>query len=370
VTRDPFTTRLTRLRRRLEEQNLDAFLVSVPENRYYLSGYEAEDLQLTESSGYVLISDSNQYLLTDFRYKEAARAEAPDFELIIYNEGLPQVLPDLFANLRPERLAIEGLHLTYRKYQEVEEALRKARPNAALVSRDDLVEQFRMVKEPWEIERIKASLALTESALEGVWNIMAPGKTEKELAWEIERRIREGGGEAVSFPPIVACGPNAALPHAVPTERRISSGDSVILDLGSKLNHYCSDMTRTWIAGAPDMKLQEIYKVVREAQLAAQDTIKAGNESTEVDGVAREVIHQAGYGDCFGHGLGHGVGIAVHEKPGLRKYQPTLLEENMVVTIEPGIYLPGYGGVRLENMVRITLTGCELLNELDLFYRW
>jgi Xaa-Pro aminopeptidase len=211
-------------------------------------------------------------------------------------------------------------------------------------------------------------LALTESVLVRVWGMLRPGMTEKEVAREIERGIREAGAEAVSFPPIVAGGPHAALPHAVPTERKIEPGDPVILDLGSKLEHYCSDMTRTWIAGAPDKKLQEIYRVVREAQLAAQDFIRAGRDSVAVDAAARDLITKAGYGGDFGHGLGHGVGLAVHEKPGLRKLKGMVLEEDMVVTIEPGIYLPGYGGVRLENMVRITDSGCELLNRQELFY--
>jgi Xaa-Pro aminopeptidase len=190
------------------------------------------------------------------------------------------------------------------------------------------------------------------------------------VAWEIERFIREDGAESVSFPPIVASGPNAALPHAVPTGRRISAGEPVIMDLGSKLNHYCSDMTRTWVAGAPGSKLREIYRIVREAQLAAQDFICAGKDSVAVDAVARDLITRAGYGDQFGHGLGHGVGLAVHEKPGLRRQKGMTLEEDMIVTIEPGIYISGFGGVRLENMVRITQHGCELLNRQELFLGW
>lgn len=363
-----FGKRLERFRTLFHEKGLDAFLVSIPENRFYLSGYEAEDLQLTESSGYLLVTESARILMTDPRYEEEARTEAPAFDLVIYNQGLSQVLPDLFATLRPERLGVETQHLTVSKFREVEQALLETRPEARVVGEDGLVEQLRVVKEPEEIERIRASLALTERALRAVWDQLAPGMVEKDVAWLIEKHIREGGGEAVSFPPIVASGPNGALPHAVPTERRIVAGEAVILDLGSKLNHYCSDMTRTWIAGKPDERLQNIYRVVREAQLAAQTFIRAGLQSTEVDAVARDIIAKAGFGDRFGHGLGHGVGLAVHEPPGLRKVRGMMLEENMVVTIEPGIYLPGIGGVRLENMVRVTTTGCELLNTEHLFY--
>ncbi len=365
-----FRERRARFRRIMEDNELDGFLVSVPENRYYLSGYEAEDAQLAESSGYLLITSSRQLLLTDFRYKEEAEREAPDFELNIYSDGLAQLLKDLFLTLSIEHLGVEGHFLTYNTTNEVENALKESRPSARLVATEGLVEGLRVVKEPDEIERIKRSLELTEMALVAVWGTLSVGRMEREIAWGIETAIRGGGAEAVSFPPIVASGPNASLPHAVPSRRTIKPGEPVILDLGSKLYRYCSDMTRTWIAGEPDGHLREIYTIVREAQLAAQDAIRAGKESTEIDAAARDLITRAGYGECFGHGLGHGVGLAVHERPGLRKTKPTVLSENMVVTVEPGIYLPGYGGVRLENMVRVTSTGCEVLNREDLFYCW
>ena len=366
----PQRERLNRFRSLMEREELDAFLVAVPENRHYLSGYKAEDLLLAESSGYLLISGSRQFLLTDFRYEEAAKAEAPNFEILIYSVGFGQVLPDLFSTLSVNRVGFEKEFLTYQRFQQMSEALQSARPSAELVPSEDLAQELRIIKDEAEIQRIKASLALTERVLESVWDGLAVGKQERMVAWDIERSIREGGGEAVSFPPIVASGPNAALPHAEPTDREIGIGESVIVDMGSKLNAYCSDMTRTWVAGEPEPRVKEIYRIVREAQLAAQEAIRAGRDSVEVDAVARGIIADAGYGSQFGHGLGHGVGLAVHEKPGLRRQGPTVLEENMVVTIEPGIYLPGVGGVRLENMVRITKNGCEVLNGAHLFYDW
>jgi Xaa-Pro aminopeptidase len=365
-----FSERLRRFRQVLSQKELDSFLVAVPENRYYLSGYAAEDLNLTESSGYLLITADTAYLLTDPRYEEAAKAEAPDFELAIYTQGLPQVLPELLSELKTERLGVESHFLTWKRCSEVEGALGKTRPSSQLVHTENLIEQLRIVKDESEIEYILKSVRLTEKALQAAWDFLAPGRTEKEVAWVIEKAIREGGGQAVSFPPIAATGPNAALPHAVPTDRRVGRGESVVLDLGSKLDGYCSDMTRTWISGEPAPGLAEIYRIVRDAQLAAQSVIRAGVDSVEVDSAARDLIRNAGYGENFGHGLGHGVGLAVHEKPGLRKVDPVTLEENMVVTVEPGIYLPGFGGVRLENMVRITNTGCELLTRDDWFYDW
>jgi Xaa-Pro aminopeptidase len=365
-----FTERLDRFRALMSTQGLDVFLVAVPENRYYLSGFAAEDLLLTESSGYLIVTQTAKYLLTDSRYEEAAKLEAPDFELAVYSTGLKQLLPELFSRLRPERLGLEEDFLTLKRFKEIKEALSSVCPAAKIVLSEDLVERLRIVKDAAEIEQIRKSVWLTEKALHTAWNDLAPGKTEKEVAWLIERAIREGGGQAVSFPPIVAAGANAALPHAVPTDRRIGAGEPVILDLGSKLDGYCSDMTRTWVSGTPPPKLKEIYKIVREAQLAAQDKIRAGVDSVAVDSAARDLIGNAGYGAGFGHGLGHGVGLAVHEKPGLRKVEATVLEENMIITVEPGIYLPGFGGVRLENMVRVTGTGCELLTSEELFYNW
>lgn len=366
----PFHNRLERFRAVLRHTNLDTFLVAVPENRLYLSGYEAEDMNLTESSGYLLITSARKYLLTDPRYEQAAKEEAPDYELAVYTQGLPQVLPDLLSGIGTERLGVESHFLTHRRYVEVHEALLKARPSAELVPTENMVEQFRVIKDEAEVELIKKSIALGECAMSAAWNALAPGKTEKEIAWLIEKTIREGGGQAVSFPPIVASGPNGALPHAVPTDRKISSPDAVTLDLGSKLNGYCSDMTRTWMTSQPDLKIKEIYRIVRDAQLAAQSVARAGVDSVQVDSAARDLIRAAGYGDFFGHGLGHGVGLAVHEKPGLRKVDPVPLQENMIVTVEPGIYLPGVGGVRLENMIRITKTGCELLTKEDFYYQW
>ncbi len=370
MDRQIFSSRLDRLLQLMEQQRLDAYLVSVPENRFYLSGYEAEDHHIMESSGHLYITPDRRLILTDSRYEEEARREAPDFELIVYSQGLAQVLPGIFSDRAPERFGVEGHYLTYRTYREIEEVLRASKPKSAMVSVNGLAEKLRLVKEPSEIELIRASLALTEKVLLSTWERLAPGRTEKEVAWEIERGIREGGGQAVSFPPIVAGGPNAALPHAVPTDRTLKSGEPVVLDLGSKLSLYCSDMTRTWISGRPEAKIREIYRVVREAQIAGQEAVRAGVDSVAVDAAARGVIERAGYGDRFGHGLGHGVGLAVHEGPGLRRQNATILEENMVVTVEPGIYLPGSGGVRLENMVRVTRNGCEVLNSVDLFYAW
>ncbi|QCQ20990.1 M24 family metallopeptidase [Desulfoglaeba alkanexedens] len=364
---DPYAQRLRALRRKMEERELDGFLVSVPENRYYLSGFEAEDVQLTESSGLLVITGSRQVLVTDFRYEEEAKAEARGYETLIHREGLDQVLPDIFRTLAVRRLGVESHHLTHQLYVEIQDMLRSAQPDAVLVAEKGFVEEGRMIKELGEIERIRASIAVTEGVLHEVWASLRPGLREKDVAWAIERGIREAGAEAVSFPPIVASGPNGALPHAVPTSRAIREDDAVVLDLGSRLRLYCSDMTRTWLGPRVPEKMKEIYRIVREAQLAAMNAVRPGVDSLEVDRIARGIIEKAGYGDAFGHGLGHGVGLAVHERPGYGRKNHVILQENMVLTVEPGIYLPGLGGVRLENMVRVSETGCESLSRNEWF---
>lgn len=368
MIQEPFSSRLDRFREKLVQKSLEAFLVCTPENRFYLSGYGEEDLTPTESSGYLFITPGEQYLFTDFRYVESAKEAAPHFELAVYSEGVAQVLPGIVEALGLRSVGIEGHYVSHDTYLHIETSVKEVSPGVELFSSGGLVEEMRIIKEPLEVEAIKKSLRITEAALQHVWDMLKPGVKEKDMAWEIERFIREQGAEGISFPPIVASGPHGALPHAVPSERRVESGEMIILDLGSRLDHYCSDMTRTWMGKGTSRKLQEIYRIVREAQEAAIGQIRAGQDTVQMDAVARGVIERAGYGDHFGHGLGHGVGLAVHEKPGLRKRNPMILEENMVITVEPGIYLPGTGGVRLENMVRVTHEGCEVLNELDLMY--
>lgn len=362
---NPFGGRLHMLREKMETLALDAVLVTVPENRYYLSGFEGEDMNLTESSGQLLIGIDRQAVLTDFRYEEQAAREAPGYELVVYREGWTQVLSDVFRSFRIRRLGVEAHHLTVERYRQAQRALLEVNSEGELWAEEPLVEALRMVKDVSEIEKIRHALGLAESVFEKVWYGLRPGLSEKEVAWAIEKGIRESGAEAVSFPPIVASGPNGALPHAVPTDRRLTQEDAVILDLGARWCMYCSDMTRTWLGERVPPKMREIYRIVREAQLAAMDAIRPGVDSHGVDGIARGIIDKAGYGPAFGHGLGHGIGLAVHEKPGYGKKTSVVLQENMVLTVEPGIYVSGLGGVRLENMVRVTADGCECLSRND-----
>jgi Xaa-Pro aminopeptidase len=234
--------------------------------------------------------------------------------------------------------------------------------NVELVPLTDLVEKMRLRKQSEEIEKIQKSVLLNEEVFQEVFKRLKPGMTEVEVALQIETTMRLKGAERPSFDTIVAGGPNGALPHAVPSNRPLKKGEPVVIDMGLILDGYCSDMTRTVVLGPPDSKTKKLFRLVRKAQKAGMAAIKAGVVAKDVDRAARQVIEKAGYGDKFGHGLGHGVGIAVHEPPSLNKRSRKKLKEGMVVTVEPGVYLPGWGGIRLENMVEVRADGCRNFN--------
>jgi len=355
--------RLARLRTQLEDRSIDTFLVLQGENRRYLSGFTGEDGQFNESAGALLITPDRQILATDSRYETQAQIETPEFEIYRYNEGLASALPEILKMLRTERLGFESTRLPYLQFQKFQEHLKKEALTASLVPFEDLVEELRMKKEPREIEAIQKSLALCESVFETILNTLSVGTSEKKLAWAIEKGLREAGADSIAFPPIVAAGENAALPHAIPTDQPVGQGEPILFDWGARLNGYCSDISRTIVLGSPDDTFKKVYQVVQDAQSMAIEAIKPGVSTQSVDKIARDHIIAKGFGDYFGHGLGHGVGLATHEKPNLSPIRPMNLEVGMVTTIEPGIYMPGWGGVRLENMVVVKEDGAVVLNK-------
>lgn len=358
--------RLARLRTRLQDQALDTFLVLQGENRRYLSGFTGEDGQFNESAGALLITPERQIIATDSRYETQARIEAHEFEIYRYKEGLASSLPEILRMLRTERLGFESARLSYLQFQKFQDHLKKDTLTASLVPTENLVEDLRMTKEPQEIEAIKKSLVISESVFETIVNTLCVGTSEKELAWAIEKGLRQSGAESVAFPPIVASGPNAALPHAIPTDRPIGRGEPILFDWGARLNGYCSDISRTIVLGSPDETFNKVCQVVQDAQSMAIEAMKPGVSTQKVDKIARDYITAKGFGDHFGHGLGHGVGLATHERPNLSPVRPMNLEVGMVTTVEPGIYLPGWGGVRLENMVVVKKDGAVVLNRYPL----
>lgn len=367
-----YQQRLAAARRQLAATDCEALLVAGPENRRYVSGFTAQESQQFESCGYLLFTREAAFLLTDFRYQEWAAQEAPHFELCLYPEGLAKLLPELLGRLRCRRLGFEAAYLSYAQYEKLSNAVAEAGLEVEWRPQVGLLEELREVKDAEEIAALRRALALTEAGLAEIQSRLAPGQTEHEIAWRIECYLREAGAEGLSFPPIVASGPNSARPHHHPGPRPIQTGEPIIIDLGAKVDGYCADMTRTFFLGEPDARFQEIYSLVRKAQQTAEEGIRAGMSSDEADALARQVIGAAGYGEYFGHSLGHGVGLAVHEAPRLSplKTNAAPLKAGMVTTVEPGIYLPGWGGVRLEDMILIHPDRAEVLNQDRNFYRF
>jgi len=335
--------RLTRLRKLIAEKGLDGLLISQPDNLRYLSGFTG--------SGWLLVSERDAILALDFLYAEQAKVESPDFEITQIKRELHSWLPGLVFDLGWRKLGFEANLISYDAHQNLLESIRAKQVNLELVPTTGIVEQLRSTKDPEELMLITKAVELADAALEEAKAVIRPGIAEKEAAWEIEKNLRQKGSEGVPFEIIVASGPNSALPHARPTEKAIISGEPVLIDMGARVDGYCSDLSRTLFVGKPDETFQKIYGIVHQAQAAAIDRVRSQMAASQVDQLARGVIEQAGHGDAFGHGLGHGVGLAVHEFPRLGVSSSDSLADAMVFTIEPGIYLAGQGGVRIEDMV-------------------
>jgi Xaa-Pro aminopeptidase len=338
--------RLARLRHRLGEAGLEALLVSTPENRRWLSGF-------TGSAGWLFITPHHALLATDFRYVEQAEQEAPAFRVVRIGAGLSW-FPQLVRETGVRRVGCEAAHLPVATYQGLLDALREAgAEGVSLQPTQGLVEALRMGKDPQEVALIARAVAIAEEAMRRVAPTIREGETERAVAWRLEKEMRELGAEAVAFPIIVAAGPSAALPHHRPTDRPIRRGEPIVIDWGARYQGYCCDITRTFCLGAPSDTFRRVYGAVLTAQQQAMAAIRPGMPAGEADGVARRVIEEAGYGENFGHSLGHGIGLAVHEAPRLGPGSQTPLEEGMVFTVEPGVYLSGWGGVRIEDTVAL-----------------
>jgi Xaa-Pro aminopeptidase len=341
-----YKSRLKSLRQKFNSQGIDALWVSQPDNLYYLSGCEGLE-------GYLLITESQSIMVTDFRYIEQAERQSPHCNVFRTAGKMADWLPRCFAGSPCRRLGFESSHLPFAAYNQIAGILEKDQINVELVPVEGLVDSLRTVKEPDEIKNIQRAARITDAVYDHVDKILHPGMTEKELAWEIEKFMRDNGSQPVPFELIVAAGPNSALPHAKPSDYVIQAGQPIVIDIGSKVNYYGSDLTRTVCIGTPDDTYRKVYNIVLEAQLTAIAQIKPGMTGSEADAVARRVIAQAGYGEAFGHSLGHGIGLVTHEKPTLSPNSTEVLTEGMVFTVEPGIYISGWGGVRIEDDVVI-----------------
>ncbi len=343
--------RLTKLRAILPEHEIDAILITQPENRRYLSGF-------TGSAGILVITAERAVMATDFRYYEQVGREAPGFELAKITTRVSDLLPEVLADLGVKRLGFESQHLTVEQLN----TLSKATEGVEWLPLENAVEKIRAVKDQDEIDALRRSAALNDAAFAHLLDVIKPGMTEREAAWEIEAYMRSHGASKVAFDLIVAAGPNGALPHARPGDQAIQPGAPVVVDIGCVLDGYCSDMTRTFCLGEPSSRYLEVWNLVLQAQEAAKAVVRAGATGVEADAAARDLIAEAGYGDYFGHGLGHGVGLAVHEGPRAGRLSEDTFEAGMSLTIEPGIYLPGEFGVRIEDLVIIGQDGIEILS--------
>lgn len=350
--------RLQKLRQKLIQQELEALVISQPQNRRYICGF-------TGSAGWLIISNDIACLAIDFRYVEQAKLESPDFEIVHIKGDLSDWLPKLASDLGLKRIGLEADHVPLAIYQRICKTTKEGHYQLQFIPTNGLVESLRAVKEPDELRLINEAAKLADAAFEHAKSIIHVGMTEREIAWELERFLREKGSEALPFDIIVASGPNAALPHAKPSNRIICNGEPILIDLGARVNGYCSDLSGTFHLGDIDKTFTKIYDIVLGAQLIAMATIVAGMSSDKADRLARTVIEQSGYGEAFGHGLGHGVGLEPHESPRLGPNSADILCNGMVFTIEPGIYIAGWGGIRIEDTVAIENGKVKALTKAD-----
>jgi len=336
----------------LEAKQLEAIIIDSPINRRYLSGF-------TGSAGTLLLTTSASYLLTDFRYRTQAAEQANGYQVLEYMSQPMVEIKTLLQKLGINKVGFEQDHISFAQYKQWENEL----VGIELSPTSGLVEQIRMIKDQAELQIIQEAADLADRTFAHILNYIKPGVRELDIALEMEMFMRSNGATSSSFETIVASGERSALPHGIASERIIGNNEFVKLDFGAYYKGYCSDITRTVVVGKPTEKHLEIYNIVLEAQLNALANIKPGVTGVQGDAFARDVITNYGYGELFGHGTGHGIGMEIHEAPRLSRFSDTILTPGMTVTVEPGIYIPGFGGVRIEDDIVITHTGNQILTK-------
>ena len=342
--------RVERLRGLLDENGLEALLIASPYNRRYISGF-------TGSAGYALITSADSYFLTDFRYRVQAAEQLTGFQVIEHGTSPLDEIRVLLEKEGIRKLGFEQEHVSYSEYVQWGGTL----GGIELVPAAGLVEKLRMIKDDAELQVMQEAADLADRTFTHITGVLATGMKETDIALEMEVFMRSHGATSSSFDTIVASGERSALPHGVASSRIIGVDEFVKLDFGAYYNGYCSDLTRTVVIGKPSDKHKEIYNIVLEAQLYALDRIRPGMTGMEADALCRGIIAKYGYGDNFGHGTGHGLGMEIHEAPRLSRLGDTILTPGMTVTVEPGIYVPGFGGVRIEDDIVITESGIKIL---------
>lgn len=343
----------------LKQLNLDGLLLTHTPDLGYLTGFTGED-----SIG--LVAPKDFYLVTDFRYKEQAEIEAGWLKVVIRDGKMADALATAVGEVRPKRLGFDVNYTTVGQVETLKMALAEKKMAVELVGVENVMINIRKVKDDHEVDLIRKSVAVAEEAFEAVLGEIKAGLTENYLAGLLNLELRSRGASDSSFPTIVATGANSSLPHYRPSEAIVQRDQPLLFDWGAIVKGYCSDLTRTLLIGRVSDRIKKIYNVVLDAQQAAIAFLRPGVTTIQADRVARDVIEKAGFGKQFGHGLGHGIGCEIHELPAMRHIGPEdELRPGMIVTVEPGIYLPGEGGVRIEDDVMITHSGCEVLSTLE-----
>ncbi|MDA1278715.1 MAG: aminopeptidase P family protein [Chloroflexi bacterium] len=338
-----FPSRVQKLRERLVKDELDALFVSNGENRRYISGF-------ISSAGYLLITQTEAVICTDFRYTEQAAQQAPGWRVDRIG-GKPEWLPKLVKEFGIKTLGFEADDMTVDSLERFKKAFSETDVDPDLKPTNGIGVDLRAYKDPEELTLLQRAIDIGDQAFEETRQLMKVGMTEKEAAWIFEKAVRERGAESISFDTIVAVGPNAARPHHSTGNTKLVEGQTIVFDCGARYQGYCSDLTRTIVLGKADAEIKRIYDIVLAAQLAAIDMARPGMTGEECDAIARKIIEEAGHENDFGHSLGHGLGLEVHENPGVGPNAKGKLENGMPFTIEPGIYIPGWGGVRIEDVV-------------------
>ncbi len=347
------TARLDRLRAALSGLGCDSFFSFAPPSNEYLSGFRG-------TTSAIVVTPAEAVFLCDFRYTEQARDQVHGYEIREVDGNIETRAAELLTALGAQKTAFDATVLSVHQRDLITRAY-----HGELDSQPTLMAGLRMVKDASEIERLRAASALAEEVLADLIPDLVPGVQERQFAAKLIYELTRRGAQGPSFDPIVLFGERSSLPHGMPGERALKEGDIILIDFGCIRQSYCSDLTRTFAFGTiPGAWFEEIYQVTLQAQLAGLAALRAGTPSKDVDAASRNIISDAGYGDRFGHGLGHGVGLEIHEAPRLNKQSDAVLEAGMAVTVEPGIYLPGKGGVRIEDLVIVTEGGCEVLTKL------
>jgi Xaa-Pro aminopeptidase len=347
-----FSKRLDSVRSNLANWEVDAVLITNNNNTRWLSGFNG-------SAGTLLVSEEKALLGTDSRYWEQAEEQAPGFELFKFIGSRDAALLEFINQAGVLHIGFEADHVTVDRYHKLASVT-----GITWKQMENVFSQFRQIKDDWETAAIHAAAMITDTAMSMVNSLAQPGMTERELAWKLEKIMKEDGATGLAFPVIVASGGNSARPHHEPGDRPLVKGDPIIIDMGAELNGYCSDMTRSFYLGNnSNEQFNKIYDIVFQAQRNALQNMRGGMTGKDIDALARDIINNAGYGEEFGHSLGHGLGLEVHERPNLSPLaEEMIIEEGVVVTVEPGIYISGWGGVRIEDLVHVIEDGVSVLS--------